>query len=105
MPLLLTSCLFGTILRSRLACLYKVSKGRTCPGKTPYSISTPCECHFASLSPNLIIYISVSMEPSWRPTPEQTLVKTQRRETRLQFLENRPVSPTDLASPLVSRVC
>jgi len=56
----LTSCLFGTILRSRLACLYKrVSKGRTCPSKTPYSIWTPCECHFASLSPNLIMYFRV----------------------------------------------
>src|ERR1700722_9640103 len=49
--------------------------------------------------------IFVSMELSWRPTPEQTPVKTRRQETRLQFSVNRPVSPTGLASLLVYRVC
>jgi hypothetical protein len=44
------------------------------------------------------------MEPSWWPTPEQTPVKTQRREKRLQISVNRLVSLTGLASLLVCRV-
>jgi hypothetical protein len=49
-----------TILWSRLVCMYKrVSKGRTSLGKKTYSRSTPCECHFASLCPNLIMYFRV----------------------------------------------